>query len=151
MLNSQFSATRTVREYTTKYYLSSAIAYRNRSKDNAAMSAQIVRWKQSIEKNWSHIRFIHSMAETRQDQHFFEVHIDLGQLDPDAVKVELFSNGVDPQRKEMVRQSLKENNHYIYRVSLPAIHAITNYTPRIIPFNLNVSVPLESPQILWQR
>ena len=150
-LTPRFSATRTVSEYTTKYYLPSAIAYHNRSKDNAAMSAQIVRWKQSIEKNWSHIRFIHSMAETRQDQHFFEVHIDLGQLDPDAVKVELFSNGIDPQRKEMVRDKSKENNYYIYRISLPAIHAITNYTPRMIPCNPNVSVPLEAPQILWQR
>jgi glycogen phosphorylase len=148
-LTPRFSATRAVTEYTTKYYIPAAIAYRNRSKDQSALSADIVKWKHSIEKNWLHIRFTYVKAETHQDRHVFEVRIDFGHMDPDSVTVQLFANGVTPQ--DMTREKMKEENHYLYWISLPAIHSITDYTPRIIPYHPGVSIPLEAPQILWQR
>jgi len=149
-LTPRFSASRVVSEYTDKYYIPAAVAYRNRSKDNSALGVEIVRWKQSIEKNWSDVRFVDAHAETHQDQHYFEVRIHLGQLDPSAVKVELFSEN-PMQRKEMVRLKSKEADHWIYRASLPAKRSISDYTPRITPYHENALVPLEAPQILWQR
>ena len=45
-------------------------------------------------------------VETRGDQHVFEVQVYLADLDPNAVRVELYANGVTggpPVRQEMKR------------------------------------------------
>ena len=38
-----------------------------------------------------------------------------------------------------------------YSAQVSATRASSDYTARIIPYHANVSVPLETGQILWQR
>jgi starch phosphorylase len=54
---------------------------------------------------------------------------------------------------EMIRgqQLLSEENGYVYSVRVPAIRPATDYTARVRPHRSGVAVPLEAPQILWQR
>jgi starch phosphorylase len=40
---------------------------------------------------------------------------------------------------------------YVYSVRVPATRSATDYTARIIPRNPEATIPLEVPQILWQR
>jgi starch phosphorylase len=40
---------------------------------------------------------------------------------------------------------------YEYRVSIPAGRPLGDYTPRLVPNHPNASIPLEAPEILWQR
>ena len=95
---------------------------------------------------------------TDAEQHVFEVEVQLEELDPDAVRVELYADGIDgsgPIRQEMMRvQPLANANGprgAMYRASVPATRLATDYTPRIIPRFAGVSVPLEADAILWQR
>ena len=44
-LTPRFSANRTVREYTEKYYLPAVAAYRERAADKGALGAQMVNWR----------------------------------------------------------------------------------------------------------
>jgi glycogen phosphorylase len=95
-------------------------------------------------------------VETEGTQHVFEVHVYLGDIDPDAVRLELYSNSVnggDPVRQEMkaVRQLAATLGGYVYTASLSATRPATDYTARVIPFHDSVAVPLEARQILWQR
>jgi starch phosphorylase len=46
----RFSASRTVREYFTKYSLPAAVAYRSRSENKGAFGPQIVRWHGTIDQ-----------------------------------------------------------------------------------------------------
>ncbi len=95
-------------------------------------------------------------VESDGEQHVFEVQIYLDDLDPEAVRVELYADGVDgsaPERVEMqrVRQLVGAANGYAYRTSVPATRPATDYTARLIPNHPGVAVPLEAAHILWQR
>ena len=78
----------------------------------------------------------------------------LGELDPSAVRIELYADGVNgdgPERQEMerVRQLPGGAGGYAHR-ALP-IRPATDYTARVIPQHTGVAVPLEDERILWQR
>ena len=154
-LTPRFAASRTVREYTEEYYLPALAAYQRRAADEGARGAQIVQWQHTLQQKWEGLRFGQMKVETAGQQHNFEVHVFLNELDPDAVRVELFAQGREHGvvRQEMTRerQLVGSVNGYIYRASVPATRAATDYTPRIVPHCPSVSVPLEARQIVWQR
>ena len=80
----------------------------------------------------------------------------LDDLDPEAVRVELYANGVNataPERVEMkrVRQPAGATNSYAYRAGVLAARPATDYTARLIPHRDGVAVPLEAARILWQQ
>lgn len=155
-LTPRFSTNRAVREYTEQYYFPAASAYRERAADKGAIGVQLVNWRHALEQKWAALRFGEVKAETDGEQHVFEVQAYLDDLDPEAVRVELYANGADgalPVRVEMqrVRQLAGATNGYAYRAGVPAARPSTDYTARFIPHRDSVAVPLEDARILWQR
>ena len=155
-LTCQFSANRSVREYTEEHYLPGAANYRERAANKGAIGRQIIGWQHALEQKWASLRFGEAKVATEGTQHVFEVHVYLGDIDPDAVRLELYSNSVnggDPVRQEMkaVRQLAATLGGYVYTASVSATRPATDYTARVIPFHDSVAVPLETEQILWQR
>jgi glycogen phosphorylase len=154
-LTPQFSANRAVREYTEQHYIPAAAAFRRRVADKGAMSRQMVDWQHSLEQKWAALHFGEMKVETRGEQHVFEVGVYLSGLDPNAVRVELYADGVnggEPVRQEMNReQELVDANGAIYSVRVPSTRPATDYTARVIPRCGGVAIPLENAGILWQR
>ncbi len=154
-LTPRFSANRAVREYTGRYYLPAATAYRNRAVNKGEMGTRMANWKRSLERNWSNLRFGEVKVVSEGGEHVFEVQVYLGGLDPDTALVEIYADGTDggkPFRQEATRgQQLIGANGYIYRAQVPSTRPVTDYTPRVIPFHPDVAIPLEAPFILWQR
>lgn len=155
-LTPRFSSNRSVREYTEKYYLPAAVAYRERSADKAAIGKNIVNWENAIKDKWSKLRFGEVKVENHGEQHVFEVQVYLSDINPNAVRVELYANGIKGSgaiRQEMksLRQINDTKGGYIYSAQMPADRPATDYTARIIPYFAGVSVPLEINLILWQR
>src|SRR5262249_14553471 len=52
-LTPQYSADRTVREYTEKYYLPSASTYLERTKEQGAAAARLLDWQQALAEDWA--------------------------------------------------------------------------------------------------
>ena len=155
-LTPRFSADRTVREYTEQHYLRGAATYRERAANKGAAGGRMVDWRHSVEKEWPLLRFGQVEVATGGGQHVFEVQAYLHDLDPNAVRVELYADGVaggDPVRQEMERAAplVGASNGYAYRASVSAARPANDYTARLIPSYSGVAVPLESVQILWQR
>ena len=155
-LTPRFSADRTVREYTEQHYLPGAATYRERAVDKGAVGRQVVEWQHAMQQAWPALRFGEVKVETNGDRHMFEVQVYLGDLDPSAVRIELYADGVNgdgPVRQEMerVRQLPGGAGGYAYRAPVPAIRPATDYTARVIPHHTGVAVPLEDERILWQR
>jgi starch phosphorylase len=155
-LTPHFSADRTVREYTEEYYIPAAVAYRERAADKGAVGLQLVDWRRALAEMWAKLRFGEIKVETDKERHQFEVQLYLDGLDPDAVCVEIFAEGVDggdPVRQEMTRgrQLVGAEHGYAYGALVPATRPATDYTPRVIPYHPGVAVPLEEAHILWQR
>ncbi len=157
-LTPQFSADRAVREYTEKRYLPAAAAYRERAANQGALGREIVSWQHTVEREWSSLRFGEMRVETDANHHVFEVEVFLNYLDPNAVRVEVYAdgiNGADPFRMEMkCTRPLAEASRGsggVYRAAVSTKRPATDYTVRVIPQRSGVEVPLESARVLWQR
>ena len=155
-LTPRFSATRVVREYTERYYLPAAAAYRKRAAVKGALGAQILAWQQRLAAHWSEARFGTLQVETEGSHHTIRVEVHLGGLDPETVEVELFAaptDGGDPVRQRMTptRKPDGPGDAYEYSASVPTSRPAADYTPRLVPRHPGAVVPLEAPEILWQR
>jgi starch phosphorylase len=155
-LTPRFSANRAVREYTAQHYLPGAAAYLSRSAHGGAIARQIVDWQHSLGQKWATLRFGDFKVETRGKRHVFEVQVHLNDLDPKAVRVELYADGVmdsAPVRQEMkrVRPLAGVPGSYVYRAAVSAARPAADYTARLMPQRERVAIPLEDPRILWQR
>ena len=155
-LTPRFSADRAVREYTEQHYLPAATTYRERAADKCAAGRQVVDWQQALEREWPALRFGEIKIESDGERHAFEVQVYLNDLDPNAVRVELYADGVNgdsPVRQEMkqVRQLAGAASGYAYSGRVPATRPAADYTARVVPRHSGVAVPLEATRILWQR
>ncbi len=155
-LTPQFSANRAVREYTERYYLGAARAYRKRAENGGILGQQLRGWQERIRQHWPAIYFGNVHVETSSGQHQFHVQVYLDELDPDAIEVELYadgSNGNAPVRLKMARcdQLVGATKGWIYAAQTPAARAAEDFTPRVIPRHTDAAIPLEAAQIKWQR
>jgi starch phosphorylase len=154
-LTPRFSSNRAVLEYTEQHYIPAAAAYRCRVADKGAMGSQIVAWQRSLEQKWATLRFSEVKVQTKGKQYVYEVQVYLDDLDPKAVRVELYADGTNggaPVRQEMKRvRQLEDTKGTIYSAQIPTTRPATDYTARVIPCCDGVAVPLEAAQILWQR
>jgi starch phosphorylase len=151
-----FSADRAVREYTEQHYIPAAAAYRKRAADNGAVGRQVTNWRNSLEQKWATLRFGEVQVSTNREQHIFEVEVCLNELDPNAVRVELYADGVNGgarvrQEMKRVRQLAGASGRYLYSAALSVARPPTDYTARIIPQYAGVAIPLEDARILWRR
>ena len=155
-LTPRFSANRTIREYTEKYYLPLAKTYQGRATDKGKIGKQIVEWINTLQQKWSTLQFGEVKVKTDGDKHIFEVEVFLNTIKPNAVIVELYANGIDggaPIRQELklVQKQTASVKPHLYRATVSATRPAADYTPRVIPNFPGVSVPLETTLILWQR
>jgi starch phosphorylase len=155
-LTPRFSADRTVREYTGQHYVPAATAYLDRAANKGAKGKHIIDQLHTLEQKWDSMRFGEVKFQTIGKNHKFEVQIYFNDLDPDAIEVQLFANGInreDPSVQKMKRGIKFEGtaNAYFYNVSVASTRPASDYTVRAVPYLPTVSVPLEISRILWQQ
>jgi starch phosphorylase len=115
----------------------------------------MVDWQHNLGQKWDTLRFGGVKTETRGKQHTFEVEVYLKNLDPKAVRVELYANG--DKGRAPVHQEMKlvrpagASGASVYSATVPASRPPTDYTARVIPHRDGVAIPLEDARILWQR
>ncbi len=155
-LTPRFSANRTVREYTEKYYIPGAQAYKTRAVKNGSMGERIVLWQQDVRQKWSHLRFGDMKVETTEGKYIFELQVYLNSLEPDSVSVEIYADGIGggdalclPMRRG--RRLVGTENGYIYTREVETDRPVSDFTARLIPSFPGVAVPLEAGHILWQK
>ena len=156
-LTPAFSANRAVRQYTEEHYLSAAAAFRQRSEDRGAVGADLVAWQSELAKHWSALRFGSTSVEQQGEQYLFHVQVLLGDMDPDAVRVELYA---EAQKKDESPITCAMNrgecpvgatSAFTYSASVPTSRPLADYTPRLVPQHVGAFVPLEARFILWHE
>jgi starch phosphorylase len=156
-LTPQFSTNRAVREYTERYYLPAAAAYRARAARQGELGARIAQWRRALDAHWAALRFGRVHVETHDGQHVFEVEVHLGELGPEDVQVELYADGApgaDPVRQPMrwTEESQAAEGTFVFEATVPRARPADEFTARVLPRHPDVSaVSLEAPHILWQR
>jgi starch phosphorylase len=154
-LTAHYSSNRAVRQYTEQYYLPAAAAYRERAAYKGEVGVQVVAWRHALEQGWGNLRFGEVTIVKKGDRHIFEIQVYLNGLDPDAVRVELYAEGVDggPVRHEMTRgpKLVGAENGFLFSAQIQTTRPVTDYTTRVVPHRAGVAIPLEAARILWQR
>ncbi len=154
-LTPRFSANRVVREYASGHYLPAAAAYRERAADGGRQGVELLRWQRALAAGWPQVRFGLVQVRSSGALHTFEAEVHLGEIDPAAVRVELYANppdGGDPVRQPMARGDRHAGpGVYVYSGSVPADRPAADFTPRVIPFRPDAIVPLEAAQVCWQK
>jgi len=95
-------------------------------------------------------------VETRGEQHLFDVQVYLNDLEPNAVRVELYADaakggGLVRQEMNLVRPLAGASGGCIYSAAVSAARPPADYTARVIPHCDGVAIPLEEARIAWQR
>jgi starch phosphorylase len=156
LLTPRFSANRAVREYTEQHYLPAAAAYHLRMDNKGAIGKMIVDWTHNLEQKWTTLHFGEVKVETFGEQHVFEIQVFLSDLDPKAVHVELYADGINDgvsmtQEMKLLHPLNGTTGGYVYNASVSSSRPPADYTARLIPHFDGVAVPLEFDPILWQR
>jgi starch phosphorylase len=160
-LTPQFSASRAIQNYTEEHYLPAAAGYRQRSANNSALGAEVVKWLNRIARGWNTVHFGGLQVETRHSEtqearHFFQVQVWPGDLSSCDFSVELYADPRGEQDAEIVTMTAGDpasngKAPINYHVDIPATRVPGDYTARVIPHHPNIAVPLEGGEILWQR
>ena len=155
-LTHRFSTNRVVREYTDTYYVPLAARYGERAADQGAIGAQLAAWRRALDEHWRAVRFGACRVDTRDRVHRFTVAVHLGDLEPGAVRLELYAEPLDGGEPEChvlacARRLDGPGHNWEFQVSVPASRGAGDYTVRLVPFHPAAMIPLEAPEILWQR
>ncbi len=153
-LTPAFSADRTVREYTERYYVPASAAYRERIADKGALGLRLVAGQRALARGWSGVHFGHVQVEPAGQEYAYSVQVYLGDLEPETVAVEVYAEaaaGGEPFRGALTRGEplVGATRGFLYRGRVPAARPAGDYTVRAIPRLDGAAIPLEARQILW--
>jgi glycogen phosphorylase len=155
-LTPAFSANRVVRQYTENHYLPAAAAFLKRAENRGALGTELLRWQTELAKHWSALRFGSATVEQEGTDYLFQLQLFLDELDPEAVRVELYAEGRNGAA--CVRHAMNRNerlvgsaNGFMYTTRIPATRPATDYTPRLVPYHSEALVPLEATFVLWHN
>ncbi len=154
-LTPRFSANRTVREYTQKYYLPAASGFVKRSADNSAVGKEIVNITHDLSAKWAGTGFGKTEITSKENGFSYKVPVFLNGIDSQKVEVQLFANGTEDGPAEIIMMENEgeknEENGWLYSAEVTTKRSSNNYTVRIIPRYLKFLFPLENRLIRWQR
>lgn len=153
-LTPTFSTNRVVRQYTDEHYLSAATAFRQRAENGGSLGADLVVWHAELAKHWSALRFGSVTVQEQGEQYLFQVQVFLDDINPDAVRVELYAEAqkdAAPITQPMNRgeRLVGAASGFTYSAVVPTTRPAADYTPRLVPQHVGALVPLEAPFILW--
>jgi len=155
-LTPEFSSFRMMKEYVEKAYIPASEAYHRRIKNGARLASELVSWHEKLDRNWSRMSFGGMQVERDENCWKFQVHVHMGEIDPEMVRVELYANPLGdegPTRVAMINAGVMPGaaNSYIFTARVCSERPSDHYTPRIVPYHPEAFVPIEDAHILWLK
>ena len=144
----QFSANRTVREYTESYYLPAAAEYCRRAAEGGKAGAEIAAWERKVAEAWGRVSFGPMESRSLAGEYEMETWLYLDALAPDEVRVEMCA---EPAFRRVMERGEASAGGHKYSVRVPADRPAGDYTPRAIAARADAQVPLEAGEIVWQK
>jgi len=153
-LTPRFSSNRMLADYLERLYLPAAGDFRRRTADNLHLARELKSWLGELRRHWDAVHWGNLDVESVDGRHAFRVQVYLGEIDPDAVRVELYAEpgpGGMPERHIMRRDQALAGaaGGYRYVAEVPAGRPAGDYTPRVVPWHPAANVPVEAHGIRW--
>lgn len=155
-LTCQYSCNRMIGEYLKDYYQPAAKALRARQPDRGNSAADLVRWAETLHGHWHEIHLGHLQVNPDKDAVQVGLHVYLGGLNPEAIKVQLVADPSEHHPATVLdltlTHSLEGATHaYRYEGGLTTERPIEDFTARVIGYHPQAQVPGECGLIHWQE
>jgi starch phosphorylase len=150
-----FNTNRMVHEYTERFYVPSALHYRELVNDNLARGLAAVRWKERVRKNWDDVRVLEvdsGSVESIGVGMSLKVccSVALGKLNPNDVEVQLYFGSLDSNREIVsgkvaaMRFVKREGGRHTYEGDMPCeTSGLVGYIVRVVPRHPDVRISNE--------
>ena len=153
-LTPRFSSNRMLAEYLEKLYRPAADAYGARIDRNLALTRELDAWGRKLRRHWPEIHWGNLDVEAGGAEHVFRAQVVLGDVPPEAVRVQLYAapaNGQSGECREMIRDRALAGaaGGYVYVGRVAGTRPASHYTPRVIPQHAQARIPAEAAWILW--
>lgn len=166
-----FSANRMLEQYLDQYYLPLTARHRERTGDITTRAAAVEEWRRTVSRHWHEVRFLDYRATAEETaeggrRYSLTVHLDLGALPAEAVRVELYAEpgttreftllpaggtAAGERASESSGPSPAGSTRRSYTLSFVDERPLSDFTPRVVPWHPDALIPLEAGQILWYR
>ncbi|MBL1321771.1 MAG: alpha-glucan family phosphorylase [Methylophaga sp.] len=152
----QFSSNRMVREYVEKFYHPAHVAYKQRESNKGEIAKQLFDWSHRLQQHWEQIHFSNLEITKSDAGHLFKIHIYLGEISPDEVQVELYSDLVINNAPLVIQCQCHEKisgaiHGYCYQADIETRLDPNMFTPRVVPYHADAQIPAEQNLILWHH
>ena len=146
-----YSSSRMARDYVEQYYLPGAAELRRRMANGGERGRELGRWELHLRRHWPKLRIGESTVFGDETTWLFSVPVDLGEIEPEDVAVQLYAEPHDGGTPFIAELSLAASNTQTFTGSAPANRPAEDYTVRIIPRYAGAAIPAELSLILWQK
>lgn len=157
----RFNTSRMVRQYTEQLYLPNQARWDQLNADHERIRS-LSEWKARVRSYWSQVAVRHLAAELPPQAKVgstvpLEAHIELGELTPDDVQVELYMGKVNSQKEiqqattsPLALRRTAEDGSFVFGGEFPCQRAGSfGYTVRVIPAHADLRDPLEMGLVCW--
>lgn len=153
-LTPRFSSNRMLAEYLERLYLPAAEAYGLRSGEHMKNARELSAWYRHLRRRWQEIHWGNVDQAPEGDSLVVRAQVYLGEIDADAVRVQLYSDAGPagtPECIEMQRDHALSGaaGGYLYVAHLARDRAACRYTPRVVAHDPRARIPAEANFIRW--
>ncbi len=163
-LSPQFSTSRMVSEYASRFYMPSADRWQKFIANNAEKARILADWKESIRDRWNEVSVGKVDVVTQGElavggQLQVRCQVQLGSIDPSEVKVEVYhglldANGdiPDGDSVEMKCVGTADENKSIFEGFIPCKHSgLCGFSVRVIPYHPDLSDKYDVRLVCWDK
>lgn len=158
----QFNTNRMVQDYVEKFYLEAHRKHKKIIENKFKPIKELTKWKSNIEKKWKNVHIVNVFAEgateiTVGSQLKVKAVVNLGDINPESVNVELYFGNLNPAGEivdgaalPMFLAESKNDGSYVYEGKLLCLRSGQfGYTVRVVPNHPYMSRKFEPGLIAW--
>lgn len=150
----QFSSNRMLQEYVRDAYLPAAAAFRRRTADGGQLAKELVEWESLIRRHWQTLHLSNLEIQPQPEGWSFSLHVYLGEIPADRIQVQLYAEPLATEagvsQVMACGTEIPGSTHgYVYSCGVTSARPASDFTPRIVAWHPEASIPLEMSLILW--
>jgi len=159
----EYSTNRMTFNYTVKYYLSSHFDFSSMNRNDFALAKECAKWKQKLRESWSRVKVLEVNGDDGNghkvdDDYLVRVKVQLGDLTPEDVSVEIYCGPVNesrviddgaPIKLEFLEGDGSGASIFTGKIPLKA-SGLFGYSARVRPCYEKYSAAQESAWLTWE-
>jgi starch phosphorylase len=160
-LAARFNSHRMVQDYVHRFYLPSALNWKQIGSNGFEGARQLAAWAGKMRANWSQLQILEKRAEAKKmiqigETLKVEVRMRLGQISPNDLAVNIYYGPVDSKADFLDRETIglrdftQEENATVFRGEIPCQEVGRfGFRVRVLPFHPLLANPYSLGLILW--